>query len=127
MIGLCRNVHGFTKGLTGQHIDIFHVNDKDKIIAFRRSYAGGAQDDVIVIANFANQRVENYEFGLPAGGTWKRRFSSDLKRYSEDFGGDASRDIEAEERVYDGQSHCGRIQLPAYTLLIYSQSENKVR
>lgn len=121
LIHLRRNADGHTKGLTGQKIDVFHVNHQNKIVAFRRSHTGGPQDDVIVIANFANQRFENYEFGLPAGGQWKRRFSSDLKQYSDDFGGSASGDIEAEHRGYDGQSHCGRIQLPAYTVLIYSQ------
>ncbi|MEO8271987.1 MAG: alpha amylase C-terminal domain-containing protein, partial [Aureliella sp.] len=121
LIRLRRNVDGLTKGLTGQHVDVFHLNNKDKIVAFRRSFASGPTDDVIVIANFANQRLENYQIGLPAGGHWKRRFSSDRKQYSEDFGDNASGDIQAEHRTYDGQSHCGRIQLPPYTVLIYSQ------
>ncbi len=126
LIRLRRNIDGHTKGLTGQQVEVFHVNNKDKVVAFRRSCAGGAQDDVIIIANFANQRFENYEFGLPAGGVWKRRFSSDHKQYSDDFGGNASGNIEAEQREYDGQSHCGCIQLPPYTVLIYSQDATEV-
>lgn len=121
LIRLRRNIDGVTKGLTGQKIDVFHVNNHDKVVAFRRSCAGGAGDDVIVIVNFANQKLEDYEFGLPHGGLWMRRFSSDRKRYSEDFGGQASGDIHADAKAYDGQSHCGRICLPPYTALIYSQ------
>lgn len=121
LISLRLNQSGISKGLTGQHVDVFHVNNKDKVVAYRRSYDAGPGDDVIVVANFANQHFEQYEFGLPNSGIWKRRFSSDQSRYSEDFGNDASGDIEAIADAYDGQSHRGRIELPPYTVLIYSQ------
>lgn len=122
LIQLRRNREGNTKGLTGKHVDVFHVNQGGKVVAFRRWYNGGQGDETIVIVNFANQHYEQYEFGLPAGGTWSRRFSSDRKAFSEDFGGQASGDIEASEEAYDGQSHRGRIELPPYTVLIYSQN-----
>jgi hypothetical protein len=36
---------------------------------------GGPRDDVIVIANFAHRGL--YKVGLPCGGVWRIRFSSD--------------------------------------------------
>ncbi|PAY18966.1 1,4-alpha-glucan branching protein [Rhodopirellula sp. SM50] len=121
LIALRLNHDGCTKGLTGQHIDVFHVNHRDKVVAYVRRFDGGPGDDVVVIANFAHQHFENYEFGLPSQGTWKRRFSSDREAYSDEFGGDASGDIDAMPEGYDGQPCKARIQLPPYTVLIYSQ------
>ncbi len=121
LIHLRLNQEGNTKGLTGRHVDVFHFNNINKIVAYRRSYDGGPGDDCVIIVNFANQHFEQYEFGLPAAGTWKRRFSSDRTMYSEEFGGNASGDIEAVAQPHDGQSHRGRIELPPYTVLIYSQ------
>ena len=75
-----------------------------------------------IIANFASQHYSDYEFGLPAAGKWHRRVSTDHKQWSQDFGGNASGDIDAINDPYDGQSHRGRIELPPYTVLIYSQN-----
>ncbi|TWT75202.1 1,4-alpha-glucan branching enzyme GlgB [Allorhodopirellula solitaria] len=121
LIDLRLNRDGVTKGLTGQRINVFHVNHRDKVVAFQRSYDGGQGDDVVVIANFANQHFEQYEFGLPASGQWRRRFSSDRRIYSNDFAGQASGDIEGRSQPYDGLPSRGRIELPPYTVLIYSQ------
>ena len=121
LIDLRLNIDGKTKGLTGQGIDVFHVNHHDKVVVYKRSFYGGPADECVIIANFANQHFSNYEFGLPAGGTWKRRFSSDRKSYSTDFASAASADIEAFDNPHDGQSHRGSIELPPYTVLIYSQ------
>lgn len=121
LIQLRRNQNGNTRGLTGQRVDVFHINHQGKVVAFQRSCAGGPGDDVVVIANFANQHWKQYEVGFPAGGTWRRRFSSDRRIYSDDFGGQASGDIEAASRPYDGKAYRGQLELPPYTVLIYSQ------
>jgi 1,4-alpha-glucan branching enzyme len=127
LIRLRLNQDGNTKGLTGSHIDIYHVNHGDKVIAYARTFDApdsakqGVGDQTVVIANFANQHFSQYEFGLPAGGRWTRRFSSDRRVYSEDFGGDASGDIDAIDPAMDGQPHRGRVDLPPYTVLIYSR------
>lgn len=121
LIELRLNRDGTTKGLTGQHLDVFHVNHNDKVLAYRRWFEGGAGDDCIVIANLANQHFCEYRFGLPSDGVWKRRFSSDRKIYSPDFSAAASGDIEAVDQPRDGLPHQARIELPPYTVLIYSQ------
>ncbi|WP_404308475.1 alpha-amylase family glycosyl hydrolase [Neorhodopirellula lusitana] len=121
LIQLRLNRSGTTKGLTGQDVDVFHVNNANKVVAYRRSFDGGPGDDVIVIANFANQHYEHYEFGMPNEGTWKRRFSSDRRKYSDDFGGAASGDIQATPEGYDHQPCRAHVELPPYTVLIYSQ------
>jgi 1,4-alpha-glucan branching enzyme len=121
LIELRLNRSGKTKGLTGYHVDVHHINHDGKVVAFKRWADGGPSDETIVIVNFSNRHYEQYDFGLPAAGKWIRRFSSDQRRYSSDFGGNASGDIDAIDEPYDGQSHRGRIELPPYTVLIYSQ------
>ena len=122
LIRLRRNQDQTTKGLTGRHVEVFHINHRDKVVAFRRWADGGPGDETVVIVNFANRYHDPYDFGLPCGGPWQRRFSSDEKTFSTDFGGKASGDIDAIEKPLDGRSHRGRIELPPYTVLIYSQN-----
>ena len=125
LIRLRLNVDGNTRGLVGQHIDVHHLNEHAKVVAFKRWFDGGAGDETIVILNFANQHHQQYEFGLPSAGLWKRRFSSDRQIFSDDFGGNASGDIEASDEAYDEQPCRGRVDLPPYTALIYSQEPSE--
>jgi 1,4-alpha-glucan branching enzyme len=121
LIALRLNRKNCSRGLCGPGLDPFHFNNHDKVIAYRRYTDGGPGDDVIVILNFANKQLENYQIGLPASGNWRRRFSSDRVRYSEDFSGAASGDVQALNEPYDGQPHSVRLRIPPYTALIYSQ------
>ena len=125
LVRLRRNRDGFTKGLTGQKIDVFHINHTGKIVAFRRSFEGGPGDDCIVVVNFSNQFFEHYTIGLPNGGLWKRRFSSNREKYDDDFGGGSIAQLNAEPGSQDGQPHIGHLGLPPYTLLIYSQDRTE--
>ena len=83
---LRRNWYGTTRGLMGHHVNVYHVNDDDKLIAFHRWQQGGAGDDVIVIANFANNSHTAYTIGFPYGGNWRVRLNSDWRKYDPGFG-----------------------------------------
>lgn len=121
LIALRRNLAGTTAGLTGQHTDVFHVNNEDKIIAFRRWDAGGPGDETIILANFADQAHEAYRIGLPRGGSWRVRFNSDWEGYDAEFGNFESFGAEAEEGSYDDQPFHGAFGLAPYSVLILSQ------
>ncbi len=121
LIRLRRNHGGSTKGLTGQRVEVRHVNEQDKVIAFRRWADGGPGDDVLVVANFANRHFENYRIGVVASGPWRVRFNSDSNLYSVDFDNTAVDDIVAVDEGWNGLSSSVRIALPPYTALILSQ------
>jgi 1,4-alpha-glucan branching enzyme len=121
LIRLRLNQDGISKGLSGPHIDVFHVDHSNKVVGYHRYLDGGPGDDCVVLINFSNVHLSQYEFGLPAAGNWKRRFSSAQKSYSQAFHGQATRDIEAGYDTYDGLPNSGKVQLPPYTVLIYSQ------
>ncbi|MEJ0000866.1 MAG: alpha amylase C-terminal domain-containing protein [Verrucomicrobiota bacterium] len=128
LIHLRRNLFGNTKGLTGPFIDVHHINDQDKIIAFHRWAEGGAKDDVVVVASFTHRPLtEGYRIGFPRGGKWIIRFNSDWKGYSSDFQDVGNPDgcVGAEKEACDGCDYSGLLALPPYGLLILSQEETE--
>lgn len=121
LIRLRRNWWDHTRGLRGQHTNVFHVNNSAKVIAYHRWDQGGAGDDVIVLANFSNTTFNDYTIGLPAGGTWRVRFNSDWSGYDSAFGDHPSWDFVAQQGAYDGLPFNGTLSLGPYTAVILSQ------
>jgi len=121
LVKLRRNAGGASRGLTGAHTDVFHVNDAAKVIAFRRWDSGGPGDEVIVLANFSAKPFPRYLIGLPAAGTWHVRFNGDTPAYSPDFGSTPSDDVVATPTPRDGQPFMGAAAVGAYAAVILSQ------
>ncbi len=121
LIALRKNTANTTRGLRGQHVNVFHVNDNNKVIAFHRWDQGGAGDDTVVVLNFSNQAFTQYDIGLPRGGQWKVRFNSDWKGYDSGFPGTASNDTTAVGGAKDGLGYHGTIGIGAYSAVILSQ------
>ena len=59
LISLRLNRQGMTAGLVGQNVDVYHLNDDAKLIAFKRWKEGGAGDEVVVVMHFAEGEVSN--------------------------------------------------------------------
>jgi 1,4-alpha-glucan branching enzyme len=118
---LRRNWFDQTRGLRGQHVNVFHVNDWDKVLAFHRWEGGGPRDDVVVVLNFANRSYASYAVGLPRGGLWKVRFNSDGSGYSGDFANTPGYDTTAGPPGMDGLPCQGNVGIGPYSALILSQ------
>lgn len=121
LMRLRRNWHNHTRGLRGQHVNIFHVNHADKVIAYHRWDHGGPGDDVVVLLNFGNRGYGDYRIGLPRAGRWRVRFNSDWRGYSPDFSNWDSFDLEAEGPGRDGLNWQGATGLGPYSAVILSQ------
>jgi 1,4-alpha-glucan branching enzyme len=121
LIALRKNAASNTRGLRGEHVNVFHVNDSNKVIAFHRWSNGGAGDDVIVMLNFSNQAFTAYDLGMPRGGQWKVRFNSDWKGYDTGFAGTPSNDTTAVAGARDGLGYHATIGIGAYSAVILSQ------
>ncbi len=121
LIRLRRDWHNNTAGLKGQGVNVHHVNDNDKVVAFHRYDQGGAGDDVVVIANFANRSYPSYLFGVPRGGTWYVRFNSDWGGYDPSFGNYPSVDFTALNQGRDGMPYTGDLAIGPYSVVILSQ------
>jgi 1,4-alpha-glucan branching enzyme len=121
LIKLRLNQSGCTRGLCGQFTQVYHLNEERKVLAFHRWDQGGMADDVVVIANFANEVQGQYTIGFPASGQWKLRFNSDWHGYSELFDGYPSSDIETVEISRDTFPFQASVSIAPYSVLIYSQ------
>jgi 1,4-alpha-glucan branching enzyme len=121
LIRLRRNWFDSTRGLRGQSINVHHVNDWDKLLAYHRWQNGGPRDDVVVVANFANRSYDGYTVGFPRPGMWRVRFNGDWKGYSSDFGDRPSFDVEARPGGRDGMPFWGAVGIGPYSAVILSQ------
>jgi 1,4-alpha-glucan branching enzyme len=73
LIRLRRNWFNQTRGLRGQNVNVHHINNIDKVIAFHRWENGGPGDDVVVVANFGYRDCDSYTIGFPRAGWWRVR------------------------------------------------------
>ena len=120
LIKLRRNWYNNTRGLSGQNVNAFHVNNDAKVIAYHRWADGGPGDDVIIIANFSTQRLDSYNIGFPRAGTWFLRFNSDWNGYSGDFSS-VGYTTQAGDGGTQGMPFSGNIGVGPYSAIILSQ------
>ena len=123
LIALRRNRSGVTRGLCGQNIRIYHVNNEAKVIVFHRWDEQGPTDSVVVVVNMTNQNRDGYVIGFPRAGLWKTRFNSDSYNYGPNFANHPTADVEAREEESDGLPCSVEIGIGPYTVVIFSQDE----
>jgi 1,4-alpha-glucan branching enzyme len=121
LIRLRRNWYDKTRGLSGQHVNVHHVNQSDKLIAFHRWEQGGSGDDVVVVLNFSTQAFGIYTIGVPREGTWRVRLNSDWSGYDGSFGNAPSVDAAARGIAYDSMPASASLAIGPYSAVILSQ------
>jgi len=121
LIRLRLNKEGHSSGLTGQDTEIFHINNKDKVIAYRRRVLGTDVGEVVVIVNMSHRHWDNYRIGFPKAGNWHVRFDSSSKFYSEDGSEVGIAAVEAVHAPYDWYTHSAGLSIPAYSAIVFSQ------
>ena len=109
LIALRRNLQGETYGPTGQNVNVFHLDDANKTLAYHRWENGGAGDDVVVVANFSNAPLPSLNIGFPRGGRWHVRFNSGAAVYDRDFTNGDSFDTDASMGAKDGLNFNGNV------------------
>jgi 1,4-alpha-glucan branching enzyme len=121
LVRLRRNLLNTTKGLQGQGLQIHHVNNADKLIAYRRWANGGPRDETVILLNFANRAFDRYTIGVPRSGLWRVRLNSDWSGYDSAVGNQLSPDSVADATPYDGLPFSIQVGIGAYAALIMSQ------
>ena len=124
LIELRRNLTNSTKGLKGFGLNVHHLNDSAKMLAYHRWYEGGIGDDVVVIANFANTTWTNYRIGMPESGAWHCLFNSDDQAFDSSFGDYGSEVVLTQNLGWDGMADSAVIQIAPYSIMIFSQSDD---
>ncbi len=121
LIRMRRNLDGITRGLTGQHVEVFHRDAENKVLAWHRWHEGGPRDSTVVILNLTHRKHEFYELTLPAAGEWMVRFNADWTGYSADFGDADLFSVEGREDEIGHPAVIGGLELPPYALVVLSQ------
>jgi 1,4-alpha-glucan branching enzyme len=120
LVRLRRSLGDNTNGLRGDGVNVFHINEDAKIVAFHRWSAGGPGDDVVIVANFSSVPFPSYGVGFPRGGTWYLRFDSDWSGYASDFTS-VGYDTTASAPGAQGMPFGGNVGLGPYSLIALSQ------
>ena len=112
-----RNLKGGTQGLLGSNCDVYHVDNNNKVIAYKRWDAGG--DDVVVVANFGITAWTNHNYSIqfPSAGTWYVHFNSDQTNYYSDFNNIGPVSVTAA-----GSPPAANIDMGRYSALIFSKT-----
>ena len=112
-----RNLKGVTPGLTGTGCHVHHVDDSNKVIAYKRWKSGG--DDTVVVMNFSATAFTNndYYIEFPNAGTWYVHFNSDAMEYGTDFN-----NIGPSQVTASGGTPTAAINMGKYSALILSQT-----
>ena len=63
--------------LRGEGINVFHVHNANRVIAFQR-WVEGVGRDVVVAASLNESTFWNYALGFPGPGRWLEVFNSDV-------------------------------------------------
>jgi 1,4-alpha-glucan branching enzyme len=63
--------------LRGEGLNVFHVHNLNRVLAFQR-WVEGAGRDVVVVASLNESTFWSYELGFPGPGHWLEVFNSDV-------------------------------------------------
>jgi 1,4-alpha-glucan branching enzyme len=63
-------------GLTAEAINVFHVHNDNRVIAYHR-WIEGVGADVVVVASLSETTLRDYRLGFPRPGRWQEVFNSD--------------------------------------------------
>ena len=119
LIAARRNLKGCTPGLEGDQCSMLQVDNVNKLIAFHRWKSSAPDQDVVVIANFANATRSNYGLNFPTAGNWYVQLNSDSTSYGPDYGNVGSSVV-----ATSGSPASGIITIAPYSVLILSQIPN---
>jgi len=73
LISLRRDLRALRRG----SLNVFHVNNADRVLAQHR-WIEGVGSDVLIVANLRETTHFAYRIGMPRTGQWRERFNSDV-------------------------------------------------
>ena len=109
--------------LRGEQINVFHVHNANRVIAFHR-WLEGIGRDVVVVASLNESTFFGYGLGFPGGGAWREVFNSDVydnwvnPGVSGNGGG-----IQANGPPLHGLPASAQIVIPANGLLVFARDD----
>jgi 1,4-alpha-glucan branching enzyme len=111
-------------GLTGEGLNVFHVHNGNRVIAFHR-WAPGVGCDVVVVASLNETTFYggSYQLGFPIWGHWEEVFNSDIyedwvnPNAQGNYGG-----VTADGPGLHGFAQSAGVTIPANGLLVFAKT-----
>jgi 1,4-alpha-glucan branching enzyme len=109
--------------LRGEGINVFHVHNDNRIIAFHR-WLPGIGRDIVVVVSFNEGTFYNhgYQIGFPRGGHWQEVFNSDI--YDHFFNPMSQGNpggLTADGPAMHGLPHSAGVTLPANSIVVFAR------
>jgi 1,4-alpha-glucan branching enzyme len=108
-------------GLRGDGLNVFHVHNDNRVLAFQR-WVQGVGRDVVVVASLNESTYYGYQLGFPGGGRWLEVFNSDV--YDNWFNPIAAGNgggISADGPPLHGLPNSAWITIPANGVLVFAR------
>lgn len=109
-------------GLKGSGINVFHVHNQNRVLAFQR-WLPGVGHDVVIVVSLNEVTFYDYRLGFPQSGYWREQFNSDVydnglnPRVEGNGGG-----INASDWGVHGLPCSAKIIIPANSVLIFTKA-----
>ena len=107
--------------LRGELINVFHVHNDNRVLAFHR-WLEGAGRDVVVVVSLNESTFGCYRLGFPQRGWWREAFNSDVydnwvnpQVAGNGFG------VHADETSFHGLPASATLVIPANSVLIFAR------
>jgi 1,4-alpha-glucan branching enzyme len=104
--------------LRGERINVFHVNDGARVLAFHR-WLDGVGRDVVVLATLSERTHVDYALGMPRGGPWAEVFNSDVyDSWVNPWGAGNGGRVVADGPPMHGLPASARVTIPANAVVV---------
>ncbi len=107
--------------LRGEGLNVFHVHNQNRIIAFQR-WVESAGRDVVVVASLNESTFWSYDIGFPGSGRWLEVFNSDVyDNWVNPWVAGNRGEILADGSPMHGLPASGTIVIPANGMLVFAR------
>ena len=108
------------EALRGDAVNVYHVHNQNRVVAFHR-WIEGRGGDIVVVANLTEETWWSYQLGFPHAGDWLEVFNSDVYDYwvNPAVAGNGGR-ITATGPALHGLGSSASIVIPANGLIIFA-------
>jgi 1,4-alpha-glucan branching enzyme len=117
LIALRRQLPALRRG----QINVFHVHNGNRVIAFHR-WIEGVGEDVVVVASLSEMNQYGYRIGFPRRGAWSEGFNSDVyDNWVNPIVAGNGGHVFAEDGAMHGMPTSAEITIPANAVLVFAR------
>ncbi len=116
---LRRNFDNKSRGLSGQNVEVLHMDDERNVLAFHRSDGdGGPGNSVVVIVNLGIDPLHGYTIPFPHAGHWDTLLNSASQEYHESFSNIGIPGLETTQSEEEDARPTALVDVGAYSVLV---------